>query len=247
MLHKSLLKNKKIQEENLRHIAIIMDGNGRWSERKGKIRTLGHKEGFKTAKKIVKFAVKRNIKILTLYAFSKENWKRPKIEIMGLMELFFFALKNEINNLNKYNIRLKIIGEKSFFNKKLQNYIYKAEKKTLKNSGLILNIAANYSGRWDIIQATKRIIQAVQKGILDIKKIQEQNFSQYLSTSELSPVDLVIRTGGEKRISNFLLWQIAYSELYFTDILWPDFNQSTFQEAIDYFFTRERRFGRIKK
>lgn len=246
MLYTSSLKNKEVKKENLRHIAIIMDGNGRWSEKKGKIRTLGHKAGFKTAKKIVKFAVENNIKILTLYAFSKENWKRPKSEIIGLMELFFFALKNEISNLNKYNIRLKVIGEISFFDKKLQNYIYKAQKKTLKNSGLILNIAANYSGRWDIIQATKHIIQEVFKGNLDIKKIQEKKFSEYLSTSELSPVDLVIRTGGEKRISNFLLWQIAYSELYFTDILWPDFDPCAFQKAIDYFLTRKRRFGGIK-
>lgn len=246
MLYKSSLKNRqKIKEENLRHVAIIMDGNGRWAEKRGKIRTLGHKEGFKTARKIVKFAVENNIEILTLYAFSKENWKRPKLEIIALMKLFFFALKSEIKNLNKYNIRLKIIGDISSFNERLQNYIYKVEKKTLNNTGLILNIAANYSGRWDITQGVKKVIKAVQKGFLNIEQIQEQNFSQYLSTSELLPVDLVVRTGGEKRISNFFLWQIAYSELYFTDILWPDFNQRDFQHAINYFFTRERRFGGI--
>ncbi|QCI24882.1 di-trans,poly-cis-decaprenylcistransferase [Buchnera aphidicola (Rhopalosiphum padi)] len=246
MLYKSSLKNRqKIKEENLRHVAIIMDGNGRWAEKRGKIRTLGHKEGFKTARKIVKFAVENNIEILTLYVFSKENWKRPKLEIIALMKLFFFALKSEIKNLNKYNIRLKIIGDISSFNERLQNYIYKVEKKTLNNTGLILNIAANYSGRWDITQGVKKVIKAVQKGFLNIEQIQEQNFSQYLSTSELLPVDLVVRTGGEKRISNFFLWQIAYSELYFTDILWPDFNQRDFQHAINYFFTRERRFGGI--
>ncbi|AAM67789.1 polyprenyl diphosphate synthase [Buchnera aphidicola] len=246
MLYKSSLKNKKrIQKENLRHIAIIMDGNGRWAEKRGKIRTLGHKEGFKTARKIIKYAVENNIKILTLYVFSRENWRRPKLEITALMKLFFFALKSEIKNLNKYNIRLKIIGDTSPFNENLKNYIHKVEKQTFNNTGLILNIAANYSGRWDIIRGIKKIIKDVQKDVLDIDQIQERNFSQYLSTSELLPVDLVIRTGGEKRISNFLLWQIAYSELYFTDILWPDFNWRDFQHAIDYFFTRERRFGGI--
>ncbi|AYN24817.1 polyprenyl diphosphate synthase [Buchnera aphidicola] len=246
MLYKSSLKNKqKIKEDNLRHIAIIMDGNGRWAEKRGKIRTLGHKEGFKTARKIIKFAVENNIEILTLYVFSRENWRRPKLEIKALMKLFFFALKNEIKNLNKYNIRLKVIGDITFFSEKLQNYISKVEKKTLNNTGLILNIAANYSGRWDITQGVKKIVKAVQKELLDINQIEEQNFSQYLSTSELLPVDLVIRTGGEKRISNFFLWQIAYSELYFTDILWPDFNPLDFQHAIDYFITRERRFGGI--
>jgi len=246
MSYQSSLKNStKFKEENLHHVAIIMDGNRRWAKKKGKTCTLGHKEGLKTAKKIVKFAIAKNIEVLTLYAFSKENWKRPKIEIIMLMKLFLFALKNEAENLNKYNIRLNIIGDTAIFNENLKNYINKVQQKTLKNTGLILNIAANYSGRWDITEGLKKVVKHVQKGFLDIKNFQEKNFSQYLSMSEFPPVDLVIRTGGEKRISNFLLWQIAYSELYFTDVLWPDFNQYYFQKAIDYFFTCERRFGGI--
>lgn len=240
MLYKSLLKYKK---DNPSHIAIIMDGNGRWAEKKGKKRIFGHKEGFKAVKKAVKFAVINNLKILTLYAFSSENWNRPLLEIKALMELFFFALYSQISNLSKYNIRLKVIGDITCFNKKLQNCIYKVEKITLKNSGLILNIAANYGGKWDIIQSVKKIIDQVQKGLLCAEIIQEKTISQFLSTSDLLPVDLVIRTGGEQRLSNFLLWQIAYSELYFTDVLWPDFDKNTFQKAIDSYLSRDRRFG----
>ncbi|QCI18786.1 polyprenyl diphosphate synthase [Buchnera aphidicola] len=225
------------------HVAIIMDGNGRWAQKKGKIRSFGHKIGFKAVKETIKFAIKNNIKVLTLYAFSSENWKRPKLEVISLLKLFLFTLNNEIENLNKYNICLKVIGDITFFNKELQLSIYNAEKKTIKNSGLTLNIAANYGGKWDIVQGVKKIIADVRNGYLDINQIEEETFSQYLSTSTLLPVDLVIRTGGEKRISNFLLWQIAYSELYFTDILWPDFNKFIFQDAINYFSTRKRRFG----
>jgi undecaprenyl diphosphate synthase len=243
----SLQYKDKLKEENPRHVAIIMDGNGRWANKKGKMRILGHKEGFKAVKKAVKFSIMNNLKILTLYAFSSENKNRSLFEIKSLMELFFFALDSEINNFKKFNIRLKVIGDITYFNEKLQKRIYQAEKITSHNDGLILNIAANYGGRWDIIQSVKKIVDKVQKGVLKIENIQEKTITEYLSTKELLPVDLVIRTGGEKRISNFLLWEIAYSELYFTDVLWPDFNDYSFQCAIDSYISRERRFGGCEK
>ncbi|ALD15194.1 UDP pyrophosphate synthase [Buchnera aphidicola (Aphis glycines)] len=230
-----------------RHIAIIMDGNGRWAQKKGKTRIFGHQAGFKAVKKTVKFALQNKIKILTLYTFSTENQKRPQIEIIALLKLFLFALKNEVKHLNKYNIRLKVIGDLTYFHEELKFYIYNAEKTTLKNNGLVLNIAANYGGKWDIVEGVKKIVSDVQKGCLSIEQIKEEIFSQYLSTNHILPVDLVIRTGGEKRISNFLLWQIVYSELYFTDVLWPDFNASEFKNAINFFSTRQRRFGEVVK
>ncbi|WP_284443386.1 polyprenyl diphosphate synthase [Buchnera aphidicola] len=243
----SLEYNEKNHEYNPRHVAIIMDGNGRWANKKGKMRIFGHKEGFKAVKEAIRFSIINDLKILTLYAFSSENWNRPLFEIKSLMELFSYALESEIKNLKKYNIRFKVIGDITYFNKKLQNSIHNVEQMTSNNSGLILNIAANYGGRWDIVQSIKKIIHKVQRGILNVNNIKEKTFSEYLSTSKLLPVDLVIRTGGEKRISNFLLWQIAYSELYFTDVLWPDFNHYVFQQAIDAFISRERRFGGFKK
>ncbi|AEO08040.1 polyprenyl diphosphate synthase [Buchnera aphidicola] len=244
MRYKSFLtKHKQTQKCYPRHIAIIMDGNRRWAEKKGKMRIIGHQEGFKALKKAVRFSILKNLEILTVYAFSSENWNRPIFEIQYLMKLFSFMLENEMNNFKKYNIKFKVMGDITLFNKELQNNIHQAEKLTLNNNGLILNIAANYGGRWDIIQSVKKIINKVQKGILNVNDVTEDTFSKCLSTHQLLPVDLVIRTGGEKRISNFLLWQIAYSELYFTDILWPDFNQYVFQDAIDFFISRERRFG----
>ncbi|QFQ32417.1 di-trans,poly-cis-decaprenylcistransferase [Buchnera aphidicola (Aphis fabae)] len=247
MSHKYIQTNEKFSKKIPRHIAIIMDGNGRWAKKRGETRAFGHKAGFKAVKKTVKLAIQNKIEVLTLYTFSSENWKRPKLEVVSLLKLFLFALKNEVKNLNKYNICLKVIGNLTAFNKELQSYIYNAEKITLNNSGLILNIAANYGGKWDILEGVKKVVNAVQNGYLDINQIKETIFSQYLCTNGLLPVDLVIRTGGEKRISNFLLWQIAYSELYFTDVLWPDFNEFIFQDAINYFSTRERRFGKIIK
>lgn len=243
------LKNKeklKEKKSNLYHIAIIMDGNRRWADKKGKNRIFGHQEGFKAVKKAVRFAILKKLKILTLYAFSSENRNRSLSEIASLMELFLFALNSEKKNLNQYDIKLKVIGDITYFNKKLQCKINQVENKTFNNKGLILNIAANYSGRWDITQSVRKISNKIQKGLLRIDEIQEDIISQNLSTNKLLPVDLVIRTGGEKRISNFLLWEIAYSELYFTDVLWPDFNENIFQDAIDSFMSRERRFGGLK-
>ncbi|QCI15921.1 polyprenyl diphosphate synthase [Buchnera aphidicola] len=248
MWYESSSKYKnEFSEEKLRHIAIIMDGNRRWANKKGKTLVLGHKEGFKAAKKAVKFSIMSGFKILTLYAFSSENRERSAFEIKSLIKLFFFALDSEINNFNKYNIRLKIIGDIKYFNAKLQKRILQVEQMTIHNNGLILNIAINYGGRWDIVQSLKKIVNKVENGLLKIDQIKENTISEHLSTGELLPVDLVIRTGGEKRMSNFLLWEIAYSELYFTDILWPDFNHNSFQDAVNSFLSRERRFGGLKK
>ncbi|QIE01963.1 polyprenyl diphosphate synthase [Buchnera aphidicola] len=244
MQYKSLLnKSQKSKTYYPRHVAIIMDGNRRWAENKGKMYSIGYQKGVKALKNAVRFSILKNLEILTVYAFSTENWNRSLFEVQYLMNLFFSILNNELDQFTKYNIKFKVIGDITFFNKKLQNSIHKVEKLTINNNGLILNIAANYGGKWDIIQGVKKIIHKVQKGVLHINEIKEETFSQYLSTNELIPVDLVIRTGGEKRISNFLLWQIAYSELYFTDILWPDFDQYIFQDAINFFISRERRFG----
>lgn len=221
-----------------------MDGNGRWANIRGKLRIVGHQAGLHAAQRAVNFAVKYQFNALTLYAFSSENWKRPDKEINSLMQLFANALNNEINTLHKNNIRLRIIGDINRFTIELQKSIHRAEKLTSGNSGLTLNIAANYGGRWDIIQGVKQLAIQVQAGILSPNQIDEDALCRCICMHELAPVDLVIRTGGEHRISNFLLWQIAYAELFFTDVLWPDFNEVIFKEVLDAFIKRERRFGK---
>ncbi|WP_275451392.1 polyprenyl diphosphate synthase [Blochmannia endosymbiont of Polyrhachis (Hedomyrma) turneri] len=236
----------KTEQSNLpRHVAIIMDGNGRWAETQGKLRILGHKAGVKAVRKAITFALDHNLDALTLYAFSSENWNRPKYEVSGLIKLFIYVLNTEIKNLHKYNIKLRIIGDINPFSAQLQSNIRNSEKLTSKNNRLTLNIAVNYGGRWDIVQSVKKIAIQVQKGILNPLDINEDIIYQYICMHELAPVDLVIRTGGEHRISNFLLWQIAYAELFFTDILWPDFNDAVFQRALNSFAQRKRRFGKI--
>lgn len=227
-----------------RHVAIIMDGNGRWANIRGKLRVIGHQAGFYAAQRAVHFAVDYQFNALTLYAFSSENWKRPNTEIDSLMQLFANALKNEIDALHKNNIRLRVIGDIDRFTIELQDSIRRVEKLTATNSGLTLNIAANYGGRWDIIQGVKQLAAQVQSGALSPNQIDEDTLCRCICMNELAPVDLVIRTGGEHRISNFLLWQIAYAELFFTDVLWPDFNDVIFEEALDAFIKRERRFGK---
>lgn len=226
-----------------RHVAIIMDGNGRWAKQLGKFRISGHKEGVKAVRRAVSFAVSQNIDALTLYAFSSENWNRPEQEVSALMELFMIALDKEVKSLHKHNVRLRVVGDKSRFSQKLQDRIAKAENITTENTGLTLNIAANYGGRWDIIQAVQSIAGQVQQGVLTPENINEKLLSEHICLQDLPPVDLVIRTGGEHRISNFLLWQIAYAELYFTEVLWPDFDELVFEGAINAFAQRERRFG----
>lgn len=226
-----------------RHVAIIMDGNGRWAQRKGKIRTFGHKAGVESVRAVVRFARKTSIESLTLFAFSSENWKRPEEEVSVLMELFNLVLNSEVKRLNKNGVRLKVIGDLSAFDARLVEKIKQAEALTEHNSELTLNIAANYGGRWDIVHATKVLAAKVASNALNVDDIDEALFNQHVSTSQLPELDLLIRTGGEHRISNFLLWQCAYAELYFTDVLWPDFNEDVFQQAVDDFNIRQRRFG----
>ncbi|MDH2925375.1 di-trans,poly-cis-decaprenylcistransferase [Nicoletella semolina] len=220
-----------------------MDGNGRWAKQQGKLRIWGHQNGVRAVHSAVNFATKYGIKVLTLYAFSSENWRRPKEEVSALMTLFMRALDSESKKLHKNNIRLNIIGDKSAFSTDLQSRIEKSESLTASNSGLILNIAANYGGDWDIVNAARQLASQVEQGSLSVADITPERFAQHLSTASQPQVDLLIRTSGEQRISNFLLWQIAYAELFFTPVLWPDFNQANFSEAIVAYQQRERRFG----
>ena len=226
-----------------KHVAIIMDGNGRWAKQKGKLRIFGHQNGIKAVRSAVSFAAKHNIEVLTLYAFSSENWNRPETEVSALMTLFLKALDSEVKKLHKNNIRLKIIGDKSAFSTTLQTKIAEAESLTANNSGLTLNIAANYGGYWDITQAAQKLAVKVKLGEMSITEITAKAFQKELVTENQPQVDLLIRTSGEQRISNFLLWQIAYAELFFTPVLWPDFNEKIFSEAIMIYQQRERRFG----
>jgi undecaprenyl diphosphate synthase len=226
-----------------RHVAIIMDGNGRWAQQKGKLRTFGHKAGVDAVRSSVSLARKLGIKSLTLFAFSSENWQRPKDEVNVLMQLFSMVLKSEVKKLNKNDIRLKVIGDMSAFDTKLQEKIKNAEALTANNQSLTLNIAANYGGRWDIINATRRIAKKIEQQQITLNDINEDLFNQNISTAGLPELDLLIRTGGDHRVSNFLLWQCAYAEFYFTDVLWPDFNEEVFNLAIADFANRQRRFG----
>lgn len=225
------------------HVAIIMDGNGRWAKQQGKLRIFGHQNGVQAVRKAVNFAAQNGIKVLTLYAFSSENWRRPEEEVSALMTLFMKALRYEVRKLNKHNIRLKIIGDTVRFNEKLRQEIQQAESLTSNNTGLTLNIAANYGGQWDIVQATQKLVEQVQQGQLSASEITPEHFQTMLATENQPQVDLLIRTSGEQRISNFLLWQIAYAELFFSPVLWPDFDEHTFAEAIIAYQQRERRFG----
>lgn len=225
------------------HVAIIMDGNGRWAKQQGKLRIFGHQNAVKAVRSAVNFAAKHGIKVLTLYAFSSENWNRPETEVSALMSLFMKVLNSEVKKLHKNNIRLKILGDVSRFNTSLQEKIQSSEALTANNSGLILNIAANYGGYWDITQAAQKLAAQVKNNELSVHDITPERFQYALVTEDQPQVDLLIRTSGEQRISNFLLWQIAYAELFFTPVLWPDFNEETFSQAIVAFQGRERRFG----
>lgn len=224
-----------------------MDGNGRWAEKRGKHRVFGHKHGVKALRKAITFATENKIGALTVFAFSSENWQRPKQEVKMLMELFFSVLGSEVKKLHKHGIKLKIIGELTGFSSRLQKKVLEAEKLTENNQGLILNVAANYGGRWDITQATRTLLERVENGTLKASQVDETMMQDALTLSKIPQVDLMIRTGGEHRISNFLLWQLAYAELYFTDTLWPDFDASDFQFALDVFSGKERRFGQTSE
>ncbi len=235
-----------------RHIAIVMDGNGRWAKRKHRPRFMGHKEGVETVREIVKSCSKLGVECLSLFAFSSENWKRPEEEITNLMGLFMLALDREAKSLARNNVRLQIVGDLSKFSEKLQKKIKQVEERTEKSTGLRLIVAANYGGRWDITQAVKGLAQQAADGELKPEQITEDSISQNLSTYQLTEngvpdPDLFIRTGGEKRISNFLLWQMAYAELYFTDALWPDFKEDELMKAIGDYSSRQRRFGKTSE
>lgn len=226
------------------HIAVVMDGNGRWANKRHLPRAAGHKAGVNATRSIVENCAKNNIKALTLFAFSSENWNRPASEVSSLMALFVLTISAEVKKLNKKNVCVKFIGDRSRFSDKLQNSINESEELTRNNTGLRLNIAANYGGRWDIINACKLLIDEVQNNKITIQEIDENRFHSFMSLSDISAPDLFIRTGGEQRISNFLIWQLAYTELYFVDTLWPDFSGADLEVALNWFAGRQRRFGK---
>ena len=233
-----------MSDENLpAHVAIIMDGNGRWAKKRFLPRYAGHKVGLESVRSTIRACLDKKIAVLTLFAFSSENWQRPKKEVSVLMDLFLSALKKEVSKLDKNNVRLCFIGDTQKFSAKLQASIREAEAQTADNTAMTLNIAANYGGKWDIMQAVQKIAQRVENGELHAQDLSEQDFSAGLMLDDLPKPDLFIRTGGEQRISNFLLWQIAYAELYFTDTLWPSFNTASFESALISYAKRQRRFG----
>lgn len=225
------------------HIAVIMDGNGRWAKARGKARVFGHKAGVEAVRRTVSAANRLGIKVLTLFAFSSENWRRPEDEVSLLMDLFVTVLSREARRLHKNGVRLKIIGDTSRFSENLRDKIASAEAMTAQNEGMTLNIAANYGGQWDIAQAAKRIAQLIEDGKLVSGAVNESLVEKCLTTSEMPQVDLLIRTSGECRISNFMLWQAAYAEFYFTEQFWPDFDEQSLSDAIAWYVSRERRFG----
>ena len=229
-----------------KHIAIIMDGNGRWASKRGLLRIVGHQQGVKAVRTVVKACGKLGVKTLTLFAFSSENKNRSTEEVSLLFKLFLTVLKQEVKKLNKHNVRLKIIGDLSLFPEDVQKTAAEAQAQLAENTGLTLVIAANYGGQWDIAQAARKASEAVVKGDIKPEDVTVEGFSNYLSLAGEPAVDLLIRSSGELRISNFLLWDIAYSELYFTDTLWPDFNEAELQKAIESFNNRDRRFGSRK-
>lgn len=227
-----------------RHIAIIMDGNGRWAKKRFLPRVAGHKHGVEAVRAVIKACIERKVGYLTLFAFSSENWRRPEEEVKFLMQLFLGALEQEVTKLNENNICFKVIGDLSRFDPKIIEFIRQGEKLTADNTRLIFTVAANYGGRWDIMQAIRKMM--IQLRDLN-ENFEEEDLSQYFSMSYAPEPDLFIRTGGECRISNFLLWQLAYTELYFTETLWPDFNAHELDLAIQSYQQRERRFGRTSE
>jgi len=227
-----------------RHIAIIMDGNGRWAKKRFLPRIAGHKRGVETVRGMVKACGERGVEHLTLFAFSSENWRRPAEEVKFLMQLFMHVLEVEVEKLHRNEVRLRVIGDLTRFDPKLQQAVRDSEQKTANNQKLTLNIAANYGGRWDILQAVNRLSQAQPD---KAGNYSEADLAPYLSLADAPEPDLFIRTGGEERVSNFLLWQLAYTEFYFTSTLWPDFDAAALDVAIDSYQKRERRFGRTSE
>ena len=227
------------------HVAIIMDGNGRWANKRGLPRIAGHKEGMNVVREIVKTAANSNIKILTLYTFSTENWKRPKSEVDYIMKLPKEFINIYLPEMIENNVKIKTIGDFDKLPKHTRKAIRYAKEKTSNNDGLILNFALNYGGRYEIVRAIKQIMEDVDSKKVSVDALDENMFSNYLYTQGLSDPDLLIRTSGEKRLSNFLLWQLAYTEFWFTDVLWPDFHANVFQEALQEYQQRKRRYGGV--
>jgi len=225
------------------HIAIVMDGNGRWAKKRGESRIQGHIEAKKSVRESIEFCVENKIPYLSLFTFSTENWNRPRLEVKALMNLLNVVIKEELDNLVQQNIKLKVIGNLHELPKKTRKSLSDATSNTKKNTGLTLILAINYSGKWDIINATKKILENKVK--VDLANFNEKYFEKHLSTSNIPEPELIIRTSGEQRISNFYLWQSAYSELYFTNILWPDFSKKELNNAIFEFKKRNRRFGSV--
>ena len=226
-----------------KHVAIIMDGNGRWAKKKGLPRIAGHRAGVKALQKIVNFSAKEGIEVLTVYAFSSENWKRPRTEVSKLMELFNTSLQQRFKSLYDNNVRLRFIGDLSSFPEKLRQIMADTENLTTNNTGLELVVAVNYGGRWDITNAFKALSKKISDEGVEPEDICEDLIGKFMCLSDLPEPDLFIRTGGEKRISNYLLWQLAYTELYFDDCLWPDFDTASLEKALQWYAGRERRFG----
>ncbi len=228
-----------------KHIAIVMDGNGRWAENRNLPRIEGHKEGVESVRATIRTCLEKKIACLSLFAFSSENWQRPSAEVNFLMELFIEALKNELDELKQHGVQMRFTGDRSPLSELLQQQMIEAESSTKNNQNLILNVVVNYGGKWDIVTAAKKITQAVLNGDLELNTINETQFASFLDTGDLPEPDLFIRTSGELRISNFFLWQLAYTELYFTDIHWPDFRQKELDQALESFGKRKRRFGQV--
>lgn len=239
------MSKENISQDFPRHIAIIMDGNGRWAKKRFLPRFVGHQRGLKAVKRVVSYCANHKIDALTLFAFSTENWKRPAEEVSQLMKLFLKALQKEVELLNQNNVRLRIIGDKSPFNEAIRTHIDLAEALTEQNTGLTLTIAANYGGRWDIVNA----VQHWQRNnpTKNVSEMSESDLSAAVCLADLPEPDLLIRTGGEQRISNFLIWQMAYAEFYFTDELWPEIDEQSMDRAIASFKSRERRFGQTSE
>jgi undecaprenyl diphosphate synthase len=228
-----------------KHVAVIMDGSGRWAQRRMLPRVTGHHNGVEPARIVVRRCVELKIPVLTLFAFSSENWQRPATEVKLLMSLLQNLMVNEIQELHTNNVKLRVIGDLNRLSESLRQAIVDAQQLTINNTGLQLNIAFNYGGRWDIVQAAKAMCAKVIAGNLSLDDINEDSFGQHISLSDLPEPDLLIRTSGEQRISNFLLWQLAYTELYFSPTLWPDFNAADLDQALKFYAQRERRFGGI--
>lgn len=227
-----------------KHIAVVMDGNGRWAQLRGFPRVQGHRKGVENVRKIISLCGSSRVEFLTLFAFSSENWRRPPDEVRFLTQLLISSLKSEISKLHRNDIRLEIIGNIEPFGAEVLDLVESARDKTQNNNSLTLTIALNYGARWDISMAVKSIGRKIKTGSIDVDKIDESIISSHLATNFLPEPDLFIRTGGEVRLSNFLLWQLAYTELYFSDVLWPDFNEELFIEALDAYSTRQRRYGK---